>query len=114
MAFPMRKTIEVEKPGKPTVDRFGNKVPGTPTWVPVKVFGWGAGVTQETTNSGTSILRTIDEYQLMCAPGTVKATDRVRLPNGAIWTVEGNEKSFENNPWWNPGLVEITIRKVEG
>lgn len=114
MAFPLRKTIEVLKPGEPVIGMFGDLEPGEPTFVPVKVFGWGAAVAEETTNNGTSILRTIDEYRLICPPGAVKPAEQVRLPDGSIWTVEGNEKSFEDNPWWKPGLVEVTIRKVEG
>lgn len=114
MGFPLRKTIQVMKPGEPTYDRFGNLVPGTPTLTDVKVFGWGTAAVVETTGDGTSIMRTMDDLVLYCPPGTVKPDEQVQLPGQGTFTVEGNEINDNNNPWWKPGLVQVKLRKVEG
>lgn len=113
MAFPLSKTIQLGVTGPPTVDRFGNEKPGTLTWQNVSVFGWATDQVSETTDGGNSVLRTIDDMHLYAPPGVVKPEHQVKI-NGVVYSVEGNEKNFDGNPWYAPGLVIIALRKVTG
>lgn len=100
-------------PGTPAKDRFGNLVPGPGEWRSVPVAGWAIEATQE--SEGDSLLRTIDELKVYVpASEVMDAASRVRLPDGAVWDVQGNVLNYENGPWASPGLVVVRARKVEG
>lgn len=112
MAFPLKKTIHVSEYGPPTYDRFGNEIPGAVEWVPKKVFGWAVVRVEE--KQDDSVMRLIDDLQLIAPNGTVGADSNIRLPDNSEWTVEGNAEDYSANPWFNPGLVIYHCRKVEG
>lgn len=111
---PFRKNfVEVWREGTPTVDRFGNKVPGNGAWVRMLVLGWAIRDVQET--AGNSVLRTIKQLVVYCSPDSAPtAAGKFRLPDGSVWLVDGGATDFNHGPWWQPKLVSVTARKVEG
>ena len=111
--WPLRKTVM--KPGERYLsepDRWGDQkwIQGDP--VPVNVLGWE--VTRSTEGDPDSILRTIDELQIIAPPDTFHPQDEITLPDGETWTIEGNPLDSNNGPWWEPGLVIYRGRKVTG
>lgn len=113
MGFPLRKTIQVSEYGPPKPGRLGVMVPGPLTWVPKKVFGWAVVRVEE--EQGDSVMRLIDDLQLIAPPGTIpEASNKIKLPDGSEWSVQGNAEDYNANPWWEPGLVIFHCRKVTG
>lgn len=110
--YPLRQTIYVGTPGEPTKDRFGNEIPGPMEWAPANVFGWAVVRTEEQT--GDSIMRLIDDLQLIAPVGLLTAENEIRLPDDTTWVVEGNAEDYNANPWFTPGLVIHHCKKVEG
>lgn len=111
---PLNQVVEVYRRGAPERDRFGNERPGKGEWQPVQVASWWVDRTEE--KSGDSILRTIDMLHAHLPADTpVTAASKLRLPDGSEWTVEGNPEDY-NHGWhgWEPGLLVVHAKKVEG
>ena len=113
--FPTRLVVTRHRPGPDIIDELENKIPGPPISEPVRVFGWAIPTTDEPGLNHSN--RTVADMNLYARPGDFRATDSVSLPGdapGTSWQVEGDERNYENNPWWSPGLVVIELRKVTG
>lgn len=112
--YPTPYTLEFFTPGETVVDRFGNERPGKGQWVQVPVSSWWIAQTEE--KAGESVLRTIDMLSVHVGE-TVKvgADSKIRLPDGSEWSVIGNPEDYRHG-WheWNPGLLVIQAKKVEG
>lgn len=111
---PLAQTLDVYTPGSIVRDRFGNERPGAGEWKSVKVASWWIDKTEE--KSGESVLRTIDYLHVHIPPGSAPSPGgKVRTPDGHEWTVEGNPEDYCHG-WhgWNPGLLVIHAKKVEG
>lgn len=111
--WPLKKYVI--KPGEGywgEPDRFGNEkwIEGEDTEIPV--LGWE--VVRSTEGDPDSVLRTIDELQIIAPPGTFTPEDEITLPNQEKWQIEGNPLDSTNGPWWNPGLVIYRAKKVTG
>lgn len=115
MSFvPTRQFLEFLFPGEPVVDRFGNERPGVGVWEVVEVASWWIDRTDE--KADESILRIIDMLHVhVPAENAPDAAGRVRTPDGAEWEIEGNFEDFTHG-WhgWNPGLLVIHAKRVEG
>lgn len=110
--WPLKFTVQTQGEGHWEKDRFNND-----KWVPgeledVPVFSWAVVKTQEI--GGDSVLRTIDDLEIMAPPGTFTPEGSVSLPDGTVWQIQGNPEDVNNNPYWSPGLVTYHARKTEG
>ena len=111
--FPTRFSVEILRTGGVVEDRFGNEVPTPGVWESVAVFGWAVNDTSEET--GTSVLRTKDLLTLYVPRGSAPApSEQVRLPDGSVWEVQGHGEDYDHNPWFQPGILVVTCKKVEG
>lgn len=111
--WPLRR--QVIKPGERYLDgydRFGNEKWVDSPPVPVKVLGWE--IVRTTEGDPDSVLRTIDEAQIIAPPGALDAGTEIELEGYGMWRVEGNPLDSNNGPWWSPGLVTYKARKVTG
>lgn len=110
--WPLRKQVMKPGEGHYEYDRFNNEVwvPGVPE--PVNVLGWE--VVRSTEGDPDSILRTVDELQIIAPPNTFNPEDSITLPDGGEWQIEGNPMDSTNGPWWDPGLVTYRGKKVTG
>lgn len=106
--------VEVYRPGVMAPDRFGNLVPSPGVWESVKVAQWWVSSTDEV--GGDSVLRTFDVLTVHFPTGLQPmAAGRVRLPDGTVWEVEGNIEDYNHGfHGWNPGLVVVHCKRVEG
>lgn len=94
-------------------DAHGNPVAG---WLPpteVLVFGWEPPRSSEPYTPGHDQRAVIE--MLLYAPQSMnpKAPDRVRL-GGVPFEVVGVAGDPNNNPWFEPGLVTVNLKRVEG
>lgn len=111
--WPLRK--QVIKPGERYLagyDRFGDEIWKTSDPVPVNVLGWE--IVRTTEGDPDSVLRTVDEAQIIAPPDTFTAADVIEIPGSGEWHIEGNPLDSNNGPWWSPGLVTYRARKVTG
>lgn len=111
-AWHLKFTVRTEGAGRWDYDRFGNEV-----WVPgpledVPVFSWAVVKTQEIGED--SVLRTIDDLEILAPPDTFSPEQSVTLPDGTVWQIQGNPEDINHNPYWAPGLVTYHARKTEG
>lgn len=113
--IPLRHTIEVYTPGEMFKDRFNNLRPGPGTWKTIRVAAWFVGSTEERDSENASILRTVDTLTIYCAPEQAPPPGgKVRIPGSGEWEVEGHAEDYRHGPWWDPGLVVVHAKKVEG
>lgn len=111
--FPLNCWVEVHREGDPVIDRFGNQRPRPDHWERVQVFGWAVNQTSE--GDQTSVLRTYNQLSIYMPHEAIPApSEKIRLPNGTVWEVEGNPENYDNNPWFAPGLDVVRCKKVEG
>lgn len=107
---PLRHTVELAEVVE-TTDPFGNVITVPSEFTPVQVAGWAIVKTEE--SAGESVLRTVDQLDVY-AQQPFDAGTTIRLPDGSVWEVSGNAEDYRHGPWWNPGLVVVHARKVEG
>lgn len=107
-ALPYGITITVVRPGKR--DKYGDETPGTEHAID------GCAVYPRTSGESTDQRDTVVIGLTLLAPYGVdlKATDKVRLPDGTTYQVDG-----EPGPWsspltgWQPG-VQAALERVTG
>ncbi|MGV9540925.1 hypothetical protein ACWDSF_06330 [Nocardia beijingensis] len=108
--FSAGETVTVIRP--PQRDRFGDRI-GTDTEHTID----GCGINQEESSEAGSLRVSAKEsdrrntvltrVELLCPPGAdIRAGDKVRLPNGSVYEVDGNPWT-PHNPFtaWEPGLI---------
>ncbi|SNV88160.1 Uncharacterised protein [Corynebacterium urealyticum] len=112
--FPALYAVEVLTPDPPGVDRLGNPKPsGTFSAKTISVIGWHTGSTEEV--FGDSVLRTKDTLSLYVhADAAPQPDQRIRLPDGSEWDVDGHPIDHRHGPWFDPGAVVVSCKKVEG
>lgn len=115
MAFiPSRHSLDFYTPGTPTVDEFGDEVPGVGRWESTPVASWWIDRVDE--SAGDSIMRRIDELHIHVEPQYAPTPGgKVRTPDSKEWQVQGNAENYDHG-WhgWAPGLVVVHARRVEG
>lgn len=110
--YPLTQVIEVSQP-KIIVNVFDEEELIEGDFKPVAVFGWAVTSSQE--KEDDSVLRTIDLLQVYMRPEDVTGPAATfRLPDGSEWEQEGNVADYNHNPWFQPGLVVVNAKKVEG
>lgn len=76
------------------------------------VFGWYPGTTEEVEGRRSTVVadrRLLAPDGFRCGP-----QDRVRFPDGQVFTVEGEIEDFTRGPFgWRPG-VRVNLRRVTG
>lgn len=108
MRFPFGVTVTVIRQG--TVDRYGDRQPGAE----VEVAGCAVFPRTSTESLDGRDTVVIGLTLLPPASADIKATDKVRLPDGATYQVVG-----EPGPWsspltgWAPGL-QVALERVTG
>lgn len=78
----------------------------------VAVFGWHTGGADAA--SGIAPQRVIYDAVLY-APQNIRFHhgDRIELPGEGLFTVEGEPKRWANNPWFNPGMAGVDLKRVD-
>ncbi len=107
MFFAAGETVTVTRP--PDKDRTGDPV-GTDTTFTVDGCGINYQATSENNDRRETVVSTIE---LLCPPGAdIRSTDKVTLPNGRTFLVDGDPAPW-HNPFtgWEPGVV-IRLRGV--
>ena len=115
MSFiPLSQQVEVYTPGPPVTARFGNERPGPGGWRAFRVASWWVHKTEE--KDGEFILRTGDLLTVHVPPEAApEPGGQVRLPDGSVWTVEGNPEDYTHGfHGWSPGLLVVHCKRVEG
>ncbi|WP_312715472.1 hypothetical protein [Corynebacterium flavescens] len=114
MPFPLTLELKVRTWTRTGTDRNGDPLMGYAAWRTIKVFGWAVSPTQEVV--GDSLLRTIDTLTVYCAPQDDPGPGgEIRTPQDPTpWKVKGNDQNYENNPFFDPGLVVVTATRTEG
>lgn len=116
--FPLRFTVWVSEVVE-TTDRFGNTRMKAGGFRAVKAAGWAVNRVDEAagsttySNVGESVLRTVDQLDLY-VPQRIAPSAQIKLPDDTIWEVQGHAEDYRNGPFWDPGLVVVHARKVEG
>ncbi|MCZ1070817.1 hypothetical protein [Rhodococcus sp. A5(2022)] len=110
--FPLTIPVGLERYSGAGEDELGNEVE---SWSPPEehlVFGWESPVSAEPELAGHD--RVVVDVKLYAprsmGPGP---RDRIRL-DGALFEVIGYPQDPNNNPWWQPGLMTVLLRRVEG
>lgn len=112
--IPLRHTLDLNQPGTPVTDRFGNERPGTGHWETIKVASWWIDRTEE--KSEDSILRTVEHLHAH-VPSDVEISpaSRLRTPDGEEWEIQGRVENFSHGfHKWDPGLKVVHATKVRG
>lgn len=112
--IPVKQSLDLCVHSGVEVDRFGNERPSDGRWVSVGVASWWIDRSEE--KAGDSVLRTVDMLHAHLPADTpVTAASKLRLPDGSEWSVEGNPEDY-NHGWhgWEPGLLVVHAKKVEG
>ena len=109
--FPTLFTVQWS-PAIDQVDGLGNSVLSYAESRPAQVFGWHTGGNEDAT--GLAPQRVVYDAVLY-APQDIRFHngDRVELPGEGTFTVEGEPKRWANNPWFNPGMAEIDLVRVD-
>lgn len=92
----------------PLKDDDGNNLPGTPA----TVFAIYTGTTDEPKVVGHD--RVTVEGQMIGPPGLVSAHGVVDHDTLGRFEVVGDPEDYNNNPWYQPGLVIYNLRRVTG
>ncbi len=96
-------------------DENGNEISGYAPPVEVLVFGWENPRTRRSDEPVLAgherVLVDVDLY----APQSLNIAPKDRLIlNGKRFEVLGYPDDPNNNPWWRPGLVTVSLRRIEG
>ncbi|MBM4603182.1 hypothetical protein GS575_09565 [Rhodococcus hoagii] len=111
-AFPCRIPIEHEAYEGAGEDELGNEVEGWADPVEVRVFGWEPPKSDEPVLAGHD--RVVVDVVLHAKQSLrTHPKDRLILA-GVRHEVVGYPADPNNNPWWQPGMVTIYLRRVEG
>lgn len=112
MQFQLNFTVTRIRRSASGVDALGNDVVVDQSDT-VPVFGWAPTQPDEPVVARHERVET--GLSLFARPGDFVATDAVILPGDATpYEAIGGEQSYENNPWWQPGLVVVRLEKSEG
>ena len=110
MRFPLKKSVVAVGAGEVYEDPLTGRLierPGQPR--DVKVFGWSVVRSEEIASGVVAFLD--ERLQIIGPPGVLTYEDKITLPDGTVWALQGNEEDHNNNPWWEPGLVIYTAQK---
>lgn len=111
--FPLTVPITLERFSHPGVDAYGDPTPGV--YQPgeeILVFGYTTGGEEPTTGVTPERVR----YDLtVYAPTDARINDQDRIRIGPdVYQVDGPPQCWDANPWWSPGLVQVTCNRMEG
>lgn len=107
MTFPFGITVTVQQRAQ---DRYGNRT--TTAETTVNGCGFAPGASSEQLDARDQVA---EDGNLYMPPGsTITPTDRVVLPDGTTWEVNGTPSDWAS-PWtgWNPGVV-VPLKRVTG
>ena len=110
--FPLKQKVGHEKYIGSELDELNNEIEEFEDPVLVKVFGWEPFTSSEEVIEGHT--RVVTKTKLY-APQEMGAMpkDRVSLA-GRVFDVEGDPEDPNYNSFWQPGLVTVNVRRVEG
>lgn len=77
----------------------------------VMVFAWSQTSPAEPIVAGHERLEV--DVQMYSGPGDFLPDDAVVLDAGDPFDVIGEPVNYNNNPWWQPGLEVINLRRVQ-
>lgn len=93
-------------------DEYGNDVEAWAPWSPIRVFGWEPAKSTEPVLVGHE--RIVIAVKLYARKADrIGEHDRLIL-EGRVYDVVGEPEDPNNNPWFQPGLVTVNLRRVEG
>lgn len=112
--YPLCFTVTLRRVTKTDeVDAFGNQLEVTADY-PLQVFGWVLGGVELADKLGTNRVQ-YDATLYASTSQPVLPLDRIQLEQGGEWyEVDRPAENYENNPWFQPGLVVVYLKKVEG
>lgn len=110
--YPLRFAVTRIRRSESGVDELGNDVVSE-TRQEIPVFGWAPTQPDEPVISRHE--RVESGMSLYARPGDFIESDAVLIPReDEPFEVIGGEQSYENNPWWSPGLVVVRLERIEG
>lgn len=94
------------------VDELENVIDSWAAPVEVMVFGWEPPVSSEPLLAGHD--RVVVDLKLY-GPRSFSVVPRDRVVvDGRLFEVVGYPQDPNFNPWWQPGLVTILLKRIEG
>ncbi|MDM7488714.1 hypothetical protein QT969_10465 [Rhodococcus sp. CSLK01-03] len=110
--FSLTVPVQVERYSGGVVDELGNETEGWSAPESVLVFGWEAPVSAEQVLAGHE--RVVVDVKLYAGRSiAIGPRDHITL-DGKAFEVVGYPQDPNNNPWWQPGLVTVLLRSLEG
>lgn len=109
--YPLGKTVTILRPGPPTKDAHGNKVPGPDVPTPVEGCAVWARGSQENTDARDQV--TIGLSVVMPYGTDVRATDRIKVAD-VIYEIDG-EPGIHESPLTGARMgVQVALTRVTG
>lgn len=90
----------------------GKLLPRPGETVDQPVFGWSVQQSVEKVSADGASSWLQERLQLIGPPEVITAEDKIVLPDGSEWALEGNAEDYNNNPWWSPGLVVYYAQRM--
>lgn len=117
--YPLQFEINVLPYGT-DYDHYGNPGKIEPARVE-RVFSWAivAGSEVQTKEGGNVILDTIETCEIIAPTGTFRtpsedeSLEEITI-KGETWVLKGTEETYDNGPWWSPGMSTYRFQRKVG
>lgn len=112
-SFPARHTVKLKRHGI-VENSLGDKGPGYHDAVEVPVVAWY--LTGGTERGPNGHIFQVEYDAVVLAPDNLKVSthDRIQIPGyDGDFEVTAPPATWSDGPWWDPGNVQINLRKVE-
>lgn len=110
-SYPTRYTVGVAH-REVTTNGFGDEIETVGDPEPMSVFGWYVGGGYEGRPDGHVYQVEWDATMYAPTEADIRMGDRVHLPGAGEFVLVGEPSSWDNNPWFQPGLVEARLKRV--
>lgn len=77
----------------------------------VAVFAYHVTRSEESMLAGH--MRLVEVLRVIAPPGVIQRGDSVTISDGTQWEVDGNPEDYENNPFYQPGLVIYHANRIQ-
>lgn len=110
--FPLKQSVLHERYSGTGLDELNNEIKKFDPPVREPVFGWEPWTSTEEVIEGH--VRVVTKTKVY-APQAMGAMPKDRLSlAGKVFDVQGDPEDPNYNSFWQPGLVTVNVRRVEG